>query len=185
MLLDSSQSSHIGSNIFKHTVYVGLLLMEALIQMVFCWFLLFVLTACTTLKYDEIWWNIRKLAEGCRNCITRPPGFCPSPGCLSWFATCIPFPNEQIQWFMLQGFQVRYGGYYTYSISISIFILHILYISHTHTYIYIYTYIRCWGKKEPRAQVLAAKSRLLHCAAWPGRILLPPRWAMALHLASG
>ena len=138
MLLDSSQSSHIGSNIFKHTVYVGLLLMEALIQMVFCWFLLFVLTTCTTLKYDEIWWNIRKLAEGCRNCITRPPGFCPSPGCLSWFATCIPFPNEQIQWFMLQGFQVGYGGYYTYSISIFIFILHILYISHTHIYTHMF-----------------------------------------------
>ena len=149
-------------------------------------FLLISVVCFDSLHDVEIWWNMMKYTETCggmQKLHHQAARLLP----VSWLPLLVCYmyslSNEQIQWFMLQGFQVRYGGYYTYSISISIFILHILYISHTH--IYIYTHIRCWGKKEPRAQVLAAKSRLLHCAAWPGRILLPPRWAMALHLASG
>ena len=133
-------------------------------------FLLISVVCFDSLHDVEIWWNMMKYTETCggmQKLHHQAARLLP----VSWLPLLVCYmyslSNEQIQWFMLQGFQVRYGGYYTYSISISIFILHILYISHTHIYIYIHIYSML---REKRATCpgfgCEIQAFALRCLAW-------------------
>ena len=170
MLLDSSQSSHIGSNIFKHIVHVGLLLMEALIQMVFC---------CLFWQLARRW-NMMKYVvtanQSCHGGMQKLHHQAARLLPVSWLPLLVCYMYSLSKWTdpMIHVARVSSGIrwilyiWYTY-IYVYLYSFYIYYISHTHTYIYIYIYTYSMLREKEATRPgfgCEIQAFALRCLAW-------------------